>query len=210
MAASPMSLCPLLLATLLLASAGGALAGSSCKEIPDAQWMDQSPTNPSMYGKCSSAMESWLIPQSHWCKFGDLGMWPAGGPPARAKQCLKFGRLTIFRGPIYGSSPAHKAACNAVLRGADDAALIAVSTKYLKTYQGGWAKDTGACNKCMCVRLHGGDAKYNTGLQKDVVSRFMGLTFLGKVCSSSRAGAARRSSAHGALHQRRAAAAPTV
>lgn len=143
--------------------------------------MDQSPTDPGMYGKCSSAIESFLRPHSHWCKFNDMGLWPEGGPTSRAKQCMKFGRATIYRGPVYGSSPQHKAACNRVLRGDDDAAMVAVSTKYLKTYQGGWASDTGACWKCMCVRLHGGDNKFNSGLQKDVAKERLGLTFLAKV-----------------------------
>jgi hypothetical protein len=33
----------------------------------------------------------------------------------------------------------------------------------------------------MCVRLHGADDKFNTGLQRDSVSKHIGLTFLGKV-----------------------------
>jgi hypothetical protein len=59
--------------------------------------------------------------------------------------------------------------------------MVAVSTKYLKTYQGGWAGDKGACGKCMCIRLHGGDDKFNAGLQKESVKRHLGLTFMGKV-----------------------------
>lgn len=109
-----------------------------------------------------------------------MGTWP-DGPSSRAQQCLKFGRATIYRGPIYGSSPQHKAACNKVLRGNNDAAMVAVSTKYLKTYQGGWADDKGACNKCMCVRMHGADDKFNSGLQTDKASKHIGLTFLAQV-----------------------------
>lgn len=170
---------------LIIAAAMLAVASASpCREIPDVSGVDQSPSDPRMYGKCSSAIESFMVPQSHWCKFGDMGLWPSG-PSNRAKQCMKFGRTTIYRGPIYGSSPQHKAACNKILRGDDDAALVAVSTKYLKTWQGGWASDKGACNKCMCVRLHGADNKFNTGLQTKTAERQLGLTFLAKVCTSA-------------------------
>eukprot|EP00878_Enallax_costatus_P034058 GHUV01037667.1.p1 GENE.GHUV01037667.1~~GHUV01037667.1.p1 ORF type:complete len:197 (-),score=33.99 GHUV01037667.1:117-707(-) len=165
-----------------------ASAGSPCKEVPTVSDVDQSPTDPKMYGKCSSALEQFLVPSSHWCKFGDMGLWP-NGPSNRAKQCMKFGRATNYRGPIYGSSPQHKAACNRVLRGDDNAAMVAVSTKYLKTYQGGWASDTGACWKCMCVRLHGADNKFNSGLQTDHAQKQLGLTFLAKVSSSTAAAA---------------------
>jgi hypothetical protein len=89
--------------------------------------------------------------------------------------------MTTYRGPIYGSSQAHKAACNKWIQGSSEAAMVAVSTKYLKTYQGGWTSDTGACGKCMCVRMHGGDVKYNPGLQKESASKRVGLTFLAKV-----------------------------
>lgn len=50
-----------------------------------------------------------------------------------------------------------------------------------QTYQGGWATDKGACEQCMCVRLHGGDDKYNTGLQTEPLKKNMGLTFLARV-----------------------------
>ena len=50
-----------------------------------------------------------------------------------------------------------------------------------QTYQGGWATDKGACDKCMCVRMHGGDNKYNPGLQTEPMQKHMGLTFLAKV-----------------------------
>jgi hypothetical protein len=94
---------------------------------------------------------------------------------------MKFGRASIYRGPVYGSSPQHKAACNKVLRGDNDYAMVAVSTKYLKTYQGGWAGDKGACDRCMCVRIHGGDDEYNKGIQKENARKHLGLTFLAKV-----------------------------
>jgi hypothetical protein len=94
---------------------------------------------------------------------------------------MKFGRASIYRGPVYGSSPQHKAACDKVLRGDNDHAMVAVSTKYLKTYQGGWAGDKGACDRCMCVRIHGGDDEYNKGIQKENARKHLGLTFLAKV-----------------------------
>jgi hypothetical protein len=157
---------------------------SNCREVPQVQGVDQSPTRPADWGKCTSALDSFVRPNSHWCKAGQLGVWP-GPPTARAQQCLKFGRASIYRGPIYGSSAAHKAACNQIIRGDNKAAMIAVSTKYLKTSQGGWVSDKGSCGKCMCVRMHGGDVNYNRGLQKERASRHIGLTFLGKVRSSA-------------------------
>lgn len=169
-----------LLAVCLLALAAAASAGSPCREVPTVNGVDQSPSDPNMYGKCSSAIESHLIPQSHWCRNGKMGSWPTW-PTNRAKQCMKFGRASIYRGPVYGSSPQHLAACNKVLRGDNDYAMVAVSTKYLKTYQGGWAGDKGACDRCMCVRMHGGDDDYNKGIQKENARKHLGLTFLAKV-----------------------------
>ncbi|GBF96386.1 hypothetical protein Rsub_09185 [Raphidocelis subcapitata] len=166
---------------VLAAAVPAALADSAhCKEVPNVPGVDQSPSDPNAYGKCTSAVEGQIWGYSHWCKYGGMGMWP-GGPSDKAKQCMKFGRATIYRGPIWGSSPQHKAACKKELHGEDHAALVAVSTKYLKTYQGGWATDKGACDKCMCVRMHGGDNKYNPGLQTEPMQKHMGLTFLAKV-----------------------------
>jgi hypothetical protein len=155
-----------------------AAAAQKCAEVPTVSGVDQSNTSPAEYGKCSQIQKDFF--GSHWCKFGKIGTWP-GAPQGKAQQCLKFGRASIYRGPIYGSSSAHKAACNRVLMGDDKHAMVAVSTKYLKTYQGGWTSDTGACNKCMCIRMHGADNAFNSGLQTDKVSKRVGLTFMGKV-----------------------------
>lgn len=165
---------------LLALSLPVVLADGQCGQVPYVKYVDQSPSDPNMYGKCSGALEGFVQGGSNWCRFGDLGSWPTK-PNDKAKKCLKFGRTTIYRGPIYGSSSGHKAACNKWLHGEDGYAMVAVSTKYLKTYQGGWAGDKGACDKCMCIRLHGGDDKYNQGLQKDALSKHIGLTFMGKV-----------------------------
>lgn len=137
------------------AASAGAAWGNTCPQVPNVAGADQTPSDPAQYGKCTKALEPWVSPSSsHWCKFGQLGMWP-DGPSARAKECLKFGRATIYRGPIYGSSAQHKAACNKWITGEDRAALVAVSTKYLKTYQGGWQPDKGTCGQCMCIRCAG-------------------------------------------------------
>jgi hypothetical protein len=169
-----------LLAMLAGLAAVAQADNSKCSAIPNVKYADQTPSDPNMYGKCTNALEKWLIPQSHWCKFGDMGTWP-DGPSTKAKQCMKFGRSTIFRGPIHGSSKQHKAACNKILTGSDHRALIAVSTKYLKTYQGGWSQDTGSCGMCMCIRIHGADNKFNKGLQTEVAQKHLGLTFMGEV-----------------------------
>jgi hypothetical protein len=68
-----------------------------------------------------------------------------------------------------------------MLAGTNERALVAVSTKYLKTYQGGWAPNKGACGMCMCIRMHGGDAGSNPGLQKDAVNPRIGMSFMGQV-----------------------------
>lgn len=133
-------------------------------------------------GKCTSAIEQ-SFSRSHWCSAGPIGLWPSP-PTAKSEKCLKFARATIFRGPIYGSSPQQFAACNKRLRGSDDYAMVALSTKYLKTYQGGWAGDKGACDKCMCVRMHGADTNYNKGVQRDVVGKHLGLTFAAQARSA--------------------------
>jgi hypothetical protein len=169
----------LLAVALALAAVPAALADQQCSQVPHVPGIDQSPTNAGQWGLCTGALEG-VASGSHWCKAGQMGLWPAP-PTAQAQKCLKYGRTTIYRGPIYGSSYGHKAACNLRLKGEDEAAMVAVSTKYLKTYQGGWAGDKGSCGKCMCIRLHGGDDKFNTGLQKEAASKHIGLTFLGKV-----------------------------
>jgi hypothetical protein len=178
-----------LLATAVLLSLVALTAAQSCPvSIPRIPGIDQSPTNPADWGKCTSALEGSFGKYSHWCKFGRLGMYPTP-PTEKARQCLKFGRASIYRGPIYGSSVGHLAACNRILRGNDDFAMVAVSTKYLKTYQGGWTSNRGACHQCMCIRLQGADNEYNKGLQTDSVDAHRGLTFLGKVRAAG-AGAA--------------------
>lgn len=174
---------------VLLALLAAAAAQSPCGEIPTVGGVDQSATSPAEYGKCTKIQKDFM--GSHWCKFGNLGTWP-GAPSGKAQKCLKFGRASIYRGPIYGSSGEHKAACNKVLMGDDKFAMVAVSTKYLKTFQGGWTADQGACHKCMCVRMHGADDAFNKGVQKETASKRLGLTFLAKVCVERRATGVKR------------------
>lgn len=103
----------LLLATLLQAAM--VLGGGNCPKVPGVSGMDQSPTSPNNYGKCTSALEKgpWAS-KSHWCNSQKpFKAWP-GPPSSEAQKCLKFGRTTIYRGPMYGSSTEHKAACNKV------------------------------------------------------------------------------------------------
>jgi hypothetical protein len=144
----------LLLAAAALLQAAAVLAAGKCPSIPAVSGLDQAPTSPANYGKCTSATEKQFTQAGHWCN-GSTGksFKPVPGPPqGKAAQCLKFGRATIYRGPMYGSSTAHKAACNKILHGTDKYALVAVSTKYLKSFQGGWnPSNKGACDKCMCI-----------------------------------------------------------
>jgi hypothetical protein len=86
---------------LALAAAAGSLAPAAaagrCAQVPWVSGVDQSPSDPRNYGKCTKALEPQVNAKfSHWCKFNTLGTWPTG-PSARAKKCLKFGRATIYR-----------------------------------------------------------------------------------------------------------------
>lgn len=151
--------------------------------VPYVPGVDQSPTKPADYGKCTEKIDISQRTgptQSHWCKFGTLGSFP-DLPNAKAQQGLKFGRQTCYRGPIFGSTPDHRGACNSVLVGSNTHASVAVSTKYLNFQQGGWDTDKGACGKCMCISIFGGDSKYNIGLRESVVHSVKGVSFLGRV-----------------------------
>jgi hypothetical protein len=144
---------------------------------PRVSGMDQSPTNVSNYGKCTIAVEKFARDTSHWCKFNRLGSWPSF-PNVQASRAFKFGRLTIYNGPIRKQ----KFACNVDGIGSDRYATVALSTKYLKTWEGGWnATGPGACGRCVCVSLFGGDDLYNRGLQKWVVTKYRGFSFMGRV-----------------------------
>lgn len=144
-------------------------------KVPHVRGVDQSPTLPKNYGVCTAAVES-SQKSSNWCKFNKLGSYPAF-PNAAARKSLKFGRQTQYIGSIFRQ----KFACNVLGQGSNEFATVAVSTKYLKTWQGGWAKDKGACGKKVCIHVLGGDDLYNKGLQKHVVDKYRGLTFMGRV-----------------------------
>lgn len=79
--------------------------------VPFAPGVDQGPSDPAQYGKCTSAVDQHIVGPSNWCQFGRLGQWPSG-PTRKAQQCLKNGRMTVYRGPVLGSEPNHKGACN--------------------------------------------------------------------------------------------------
>lgn len=171
----------LAIALALLGGSGASLAAPI--PVPRVSGVDQSPTLPANWGRCTTAVEASARQTSQWCKFDRLRAWPSGPSPA-AIQALKFGRHTIYRGPVWAASmkyPSQKSACNTNLAGSDGHANVAVSTKYLKTYDGGWAPEKGACGKCVCIRVHGGDIGYNVGLQTPSVSPHIGLSFMGRV-----------------------------
>ena len=210
---------------------GGTLGPTCASWVPFAPGVDQSPSDPAQYGKCTSSVDAHIVGPSNWCQFGRLGQWPAG-PSRKAQQCLKNGRMTVYRGPVLGSEPNHKGACagelsfccccfaHAVslnqrqrkrgreassgctrnklntntktpsiqtnnetvdLEGTNDTAIVAVSTKYLKTSQHGWVDDHGSCGKCMCIHVRGVDNEYNPGAKYYAAKQYFGLTFLGKV-----------------------------
>lgn len=51
------------------------------------------------------------------------------------------------------------------LEGSNETAMVAVSTKYLKTSQHGWVDDKGSCGRCMCIHVRGVDNLYNPGVK---------------------------------------------
>ena len=154
----------------------------TCHLVPAVPHSDQTPTSALQYGKCTAAVEPALRNSSNWCKFDTLGAWPTWpSSTTEAKKCLKFGRATVYTGPIYGMSPDARTACNTYHVGSNEAATVAVSTKYLKTYQGGWADDKGSCGLCMCIRMHGVDSAYNPSYKPEQVKAHIGLTFKGVV-----------------------------
>jgi hypothetical protein len=165
---------------LLTAVAAGVVAKPDTAPIgiPVVRGVDQSPSvDPSQYGRCSHRIEPPAArATSHWCAFGRLGSWPEF-PNAAARRSFKFGRLTTYTGPILRQ----RLACNVSGAGSDAYATLAVSTKYLKPHQGGWAADAGACWKCACVSLFGGDDAYNRGLRRSRVLAMRGLSFMARV-----------------------------
>jgi hypothetical protein len=144
--------------------------------VPKVYGVDQSPTKSNDYGKCTKEVEARIQHTSHWCKFGKLGSFPEY-PNYAARKALKFGRQTVFRGPILKQ----KFACNVDGIGSNTHATVAVSTKYINSRQGGWDKDKGACGKCLCIHVLGADNLYSPGVQKHVVLKYKGLSFMGKV-----------------------------
>ena len=144
--------------------------------IPRVDGVDQSPTPRSQWGKCTDAVEASARERSNWCSFGRLTPWPAP-PSAAASESLKFGRQTVYRGSILKQ----KGACNVDLIGSDTHATVAVSSKYLRSQDGGWAANKGACGQCMCVHVNGGDAAYNQWLFEDSVRAQKGLCFMARV-----------------------------
>lgn len=82
---------------------------------------------------------------------------------------------------ILGNGNTYQGVCSTPLIGDDANAFVAVSTKYLTSAQGGSASDSGACGRCMCVRIHGADTSYNPAANQDNVRKYMGLTFAAQV-----------------------------
>lgn len=160
---------------LLLALCGRVVCATPVP-VPVVPHTNQLPSDPNAYGQCTNAVEPALRTSSNWCRFGKMGSWP-GFPNRAATQAFKFGRQTMYHGPILSQ----RLACNVSGVGSNTHATVAVSTKYLKTYQGGWATQRGACGKCMCISVFGADDLYNKGLVKTLVMQYKGLSFMGRV-----------------------------
>lgn len=45
-------------------------------QVPDVDGLDQEPSNPAVYGKCTAALDRHVLTMgSNWCAFNDLGYW---------------------------------------------------------------------------------------------------------------------------------------
>lgn len=47
---------------------------NTCSWVPLAPGLDQSPSKPEEYGKCTSQVDQHIVGPSNWCQFGKLGM----------------------------------------------------------------------------------------------------------------------------------------
>ncbi len=67
--------------------------------MPSVAGVNQEASRPEDYGKCTNKLDAHVQSTgSNWCAFGKMGFWPAG-PSRQAKQCMKFGRMTVSRLP---------------------------------------------------------------------------------------------------------------
>lgn len=87
----------LLLGAAQQAAASGMPPGCS-GAVPSVLGVDQSPTAPQDYGTCVS-VEPYFQNTSNWCTSKGFNSWPTA-PPATAAACLKFGRLSVYTGPV--------------------------------------------------------------------------------------------------------------
>jgi hypothetical protein len=105
--------------------------------------------------------------QSHWCKKGSI----LGNP---RKPVLKYGRQTVFNGPIGKQ----KGWCGKILKGSNDAAGVALSTKYINLKS--ISPHSPYCGKCLCIRVLGHDEKINKSPPR-AAKKYYGTIFKGIV-----------------------------
>jgi hypothetical protein len=81
------------------AAAGAAGAGRPKIAVPVVSGVDQSPSNPADYGRCTGAIDPRIAPTSNWCKFGRLGYCERGGaaPCTRGPAPSAFVRPRLQR-----------------------------------------------------------------------------------------------------------------
>jgi hypothetical protein len=99
------------------------------------------------YGLCKKIAPE-IIKKSNWCKKGRI----YGAP---RKPSLKYGRQTVFSGPVGKN----KGWCGKILEGSNDFAAVAISTKYMNLH--GNSPYSQYCGKCMCIRVVGHDETSN-------------------------------------------------
>ncbi len=78
-----------------------AVTAGTCDGMSYVKGADHSATGGNV-GRCNQ-IEPNSAKSSHWCKGPALRSWP-DGPNGKAKQCMKFGRLTAYRGEALQAS----------------------------------------------------------------------------------------------------------
>ena len=124
-------------------------------------------TSPSVkpYGLCRHISPD--MKNSFWCNNG-----PIKGQPSKITN--KYGRQTIYPGPLG----IQKGWCGKMLKGSNDTAAVAISTKYVPIHT--QSPLSPYCGKCLCFRVVGADESTNPNYPL-AAKRYFGKVFKGKV-----------------------------
>jgi len=122
------------------------------------------------YGICKK-IDAQASEHSQWCKKGPLRPVPS------LKRNAKFGRQTIFSGPLG----IQRGWCGKVLEGSANSVPVAISTKYIPS--NGRSPDSPYCGACICVQVVGTDETSNPHPTPEA-RKYFGRVFKGKVLDS--------------------------